>query len=58
MSNEREEFKIPPLDQEQVDYAHEQLEELHPLAGTDIREAFPWLGLATCYKKSQDSDNY
>ena len=42
----------------QVDYAHEQLEELHPLAGTDIREAFPWLGLATCYKKSQDSDNY
>ena len=42
----------------QVDYAHEQLEELHPLAGTDIREAFPWLGVATCYKKSQDSDNY
>ena len=43
----------------QVDYAHEQLEELHPLAHTDIREAFPWVGLATCYKKSPgQSDDY
>ena len=31
---------------------------MHPLANTDIREAFPWIGAVTCYKKSSDSDNY
>ena len=31
---------------------------MHPLANTDIREAFPWLGVATCYKKEKDNDNY
>lgn len=36
---------------------------MHPLEKTPVREAFPWLGAATCYKKqdpamaSQVSDN-
>lgn len=41
-----------------MDYAHEQLEELHPLENTPVREAFPWLGVVTCYKKGQVDDNY
>jgi hypothetical protein len=42
----------------QIEYAKEQLEELHPLEKTPLREAFPWLGVATCYKKAQVDDNY
>ena len=42
----------------QVEYAHEQLEDLHPLAKTDLREAFPWLGVVTCYSKSPSSDDF
>ena len=49
---------LPPLDKDQVEYAHEQLEELHPLEKTPLREAFPWLGAATCYKRGQVDDNY
>ena len=40
----------------QVEYAHEMLEDLHPLAKTDIREAFPWLGAVTCYTKKSEDD--
>ena len=38
-----------------MDYAHELLEELHPLEKTPLREAFPWLGTATCYSKQSGS---
>lgn len=31
---------------------------MHPLENTPVREAFPWLGAATCYKKAQVDDNY
>ena len=40
---------LPPLSKDQVDYAKELLEELHPLEKTPMREAFPWLGAITCY---------
>ena len=40
----------------QVEYAHEQLEDLHPLEKTPVREAFEWLGAVTCYKKAQVND--
>ena len=33
-----------------MEYAHELLEELHPLENTPAQEAFPWLGAITCYK--------
>ena len=57
-ANANEKKVLPPLDKDQVEYAHEQLEELHPLEKTPLREAFPWLGAATCYKKGQVDDNY
>jgi hypothetical protein len=38
-----------PLNDEQIEYANELLEELHPLEKTPVREAFPWFGKATCY---------
>ena len=28
---------------------------MHPLAKTDIREAFPWLGAATCYSRPEET---
>mmetsp|Transcript_3107 Transcript_3107/g.3640 ORF Transcript_3107/g.3640 Transcript_3107/m.3640 type:complete len:211 (+) Transcript_3107:14-646(+) len=40
-----------PLDENQTEYAHELLEELHPLETTPICEAFPWLGAAVCYRQ-------
>ena len=30
-ANAKEKKVLPPLDKDQVEYAHEQLEELHPL---------------------------
>ena len=52
---------LPPLNEDQVEYAHELLEELHPLEKTDVREVFPWLGAATCYTRKEDAqvdDNF
>lgn len=46
---------LPPLTKDQVEYAHELLEELHPLEKTPYGEAFPWYGKATCYRKKEDS---
>lgn len=46
---------MEPLNKDQVEYALEQLEELHPLETTPIREAFPWLGAVTCYSKPASS---
>ena len=40
-----------PLNDDQIEYANELLEELHPLEKTPVREAFPWFGAVTCYKK-------
>ena len=48
-SGEKKVFE--PLSENQVEYAHELLEELHPLEKIPVREAFPWFGAATCYKK-------
>ena len=45
---------LPPLNDDQVEYAHELLEELHPLEKTDVRAAFPWLGAVTCYKPKEE----
>ena len=47
-----------PLNDDQIEYAKELLEELHPLEKTPYREAFPWLGVVTCYNKAAVSDNY
>ena len=46
--------KLPPLTDEQIAYAHELLEEIHPLEKTPVREAFQWLGMITCYKKPKE----
>jgi len=48
-------LKLPPLTEDQIEYAHELLAELHPLEKTHICEAFPWLGAATCHKKKEDA---
>lgn len=47
---------LPPLSKDQIEYAHELLEELHPLEKTDVREVFPWLGAATCYTPKEAND--
>jgi len=46
---------LPPLTPDQVEYAQELLEELHPLEKTPVCEAFPWVGKAVCYRKKEDS---
>jgi hypothetical protein len=43
------------LNKDQIEYALEQLEDLHPLEKTPFREAFPWFGAITCYKKPDGS---
>jgi hypothetical protein len=50
--------EFPPLNEEQIEYAHELLEELHPLEATDVREAFQWLGAITCYTKKSAVDDF
>lgn len=47
--------KLPPLSADQVEYAHELLEELHPLEKTPVCEVFPWLGAAVCYRRKDDA---
>lgn len=42
--------EMPPLTSDQMEYAHELLDELHPLEKIPVRAAFPWLGAITCYK--------
>lgn len=39
------------LDANQIEYAHELLEELHPLEETPWCEVFPWVGAAVCYRR-------
>ena len=39
---------LPPLTPDQIEYAHELLEELHPLEKTPVCEAFPWVGAVAC----------
>ena len=49
---------------DQLDYAHELLEEIHPLEDTPICVAFPWLGIFTMcgvpnypkYRKDQEAE--
>ena len=38
-----------------MEYAHELLEELHPLEKTPFCEAFPWFGAMVCYQKRQEA---
>jgi hypothetical protein len=45
--------EFEPLNEGQIEYAHELLEELHPLEKTNVREAFQWLGAVTCYTPKQ-----
>lgn len=48
---------MPPLTADQVEYARELLDELHPLEKTSIRAAFPWLGAVTCYNPAAANDS-
>ena len=50
-------MEMPPLTADQVEYAHELLDELHPLEKTSIRAAFPWLGAMTCYNAAAVNDS-
>lgn len=47
---------MPPLTSDQMEYAHELLDELHPLEKTPVRAAFQWLGVVTCYKQTSVED--
>ena len=41
-------LKHPPLNKEQVDYALELIDELHPLYGTPLHEVYPLLKYLCC----------
>ncbi len=45
----QQEKVLTPLNEDQIEYANELLEDRHPLRETDIREVFPWIGKATRY---------
>jgi len=48
LDTENEEFLFKSLDRDQVDYALELLEELHPIEHTPICVAYPAIGYLCC----------